>query len=83
MTTVNLEEFTLCPGRYLAATAAGDVVVTQNGEPWVVLRSIEGDQDRLSAAYANSAEFHALIEQRRQEQAVPWDMAKKQLDLDR
>lgn len=81
MTTVNLHDFTLHPDKYLAATAIGDVVVTQDGEPWVVLRAVENDQDRLSATYAHSAEFRELIKQRREEQAIPWNEAKKQLDL--
>ncbi|HEX7379696.1 MAG TPA: hypothetical protein VF278_21410 [Pirellulales bacterium] len=81
MTTVNPRDFTLHPDKYLAATAVGDVVVTQDGEPWVVLRAVEVDQDRLSATYAYSAAFHELIQQRLQEQAIPWEGAKKQLDL--
>ena len=81
MTAVTLQDFTLNAGQYLAATAADDVVVTQDGEPWVVLRAVEDDQDRLSAAYANSADFHELIEQRRKEECMTWEDAKKQLDL--
>ncbi len=37
MTTVSVQEFRLDPDQYLAATANGDVVVTQDGEPWLVL----------------------------------------------
>lgn len=80
MTTVTVQEFQLDPAQYLAATAIGDVVVTQDGEPWVVLRAVEDDQDRLSADYANSPAFWRLIEERRQEQGIAWDEAKKQLD---
>jgi prevent-host-death family protein len=80
MTTVTIQEFRRRPDEYLAATASGDVVVTQNGEPWIVFRSVDNDQDRLSATYANSPEFRQLIDERRQEQAIPWDDAKKQLD---
>lgn len=81
MTTVTFQEFTLHPDQYVAATATGDVVITQNGEPWVVPRSVDDDQDRLSAAYAESVEFRQLIEQRRREQSIPSGEAKKQLDL--
>lgn len=80
MTTVTVQEFQRHPGQYLAATATGDVVLTQDGEPWVVLRAVEDDQDRLSAAYANSPEFWRLIEERRLEPGIAWDEAKKQLD---
>ncbi len=48
MTTVSLQEFRLHPNKYLAATANGDVVLTQDGEPWVVLPAVDEDQDRLS-----------------------------------
>lgn len=81
MTNVSLNDFRLHVDRYLAAAATGDVVVTQDGEPWIVLRAVEDDQDRLSAVYANSPEFRRLIEERRREQSIPWDEAKKQLDL--
>lgn len=37
--------------------------------------------DRLSAVYTNSPEFRRLIEERRREQSIAWDEAKKQLDL--
>lgn len=80
MTNVTLNDFRLNPDEYLAAAATGDVVVTQDGEPWIVLRAVDDDQDRLSAVYANSPEFRRLIEERRREQSIPWNEAKKQLD---
>lgn len=80
MTNVSLNDFRLNPDEYLAAAATGDVVVTQDGEPWIVLRAVDDDQDRLSAVYASSPEFRRLIEERRREQSIPWDEAKKQLN---
>jgi antitoxin (DNA-binding transcriptional repressor) of toxin-antitoxin stability system len=80
MTIISLRDFRLHLDRYLAAATGGDVVVTQDGEPWRVLRAVENDQDRLSVAYANSAAFRQLIEERRREQSMPWIEAKKQLD---
>lgn len=53
------------------------------GEPWIALRAVDDDQDRLSAVYANSPEFRWLIEERRREQSIPWDEAKKQLDAEK
>ncbi len=82
MKTISVEEFRDHPDQYLAQTADGDVVLTQDGEPWVVLRAVDDDQDRLSAAYANSAEFRQMIQERRSEAAIPWDDAKHQLGLD-
>lgn len=82
MTTVSVEEFRAHPDQYLAATATGDVVLTQGGKPWVVLRSVHEDQDRLSAAYANSPEFWQMIQQRRQEQGIRWEEARPLLGLE-
>lgn len=81
MKTVTVDEFRAHPDEYLAETARGDVVLTQDGEPWIVLRAVEDDQDRLSAAYANSPAFWQMIQERRREQAIPWDEAKQQIDL--
>jgi prevent-host-death family protein len=82
MTTISVEEFRAHPDQYLAETAKGDVILTQDGRPWVVLRAVDDDQDRLSAAYATSPEFWQLIQKRRKEQGIPWEEARKQLDLD-
>lgn len=81
MTNVPLNDSRLHVDRYLAAAANGDVVVTQDGEPWIMLRAVDDDQDRLSAVYTNSPEFRRLIEERRREQSIAWDEAKKQLEL--
>jgi hypothetical protein len=56
--------------------------LTQDGEPWLVLRSVDNDQDRLSAQYAQSSEFREMIRQRRQEHGIPWDEARQRLDLE-
>jgi len=82
MTTVSIDEFRAHPDHYLAEAAKGDVILTQDGQPWVVLRAVDDDQDRISAAYADSPQFWQIIRQRRQEQGIPWEEARKQLDLD-
>jgi prevent-host-death family protein len=82
MTSVSVEEFRAHPDQYLAETEKGDVILTQNGQPWVVLRAVEDDQDRLSAAYASSPEFWQMIQRRRKEQGIPWEQARTQLDLE-
>jgi len=80
MTTISVEEFRAHPDLYLGEAAKGDVVLTQDGEPWVVLRAVSDDQERLSMQYANSPEFHRLIQERRREPGIPWDTAKQQLE---
>ncbi len=82
MTTISVEEFRANPDQYLAETAKGDVVLTQDGKPWVVVRAVDDDQKRLSAAYAQSSEFWHMIQERRQEKAIPWEEARRQLDLE-
>lgn len=82
MKTVTVEEFRAHPEQYLAETAQGDVVLTQGGEPWVVLRAVDDDQERLSAEYANSPEFRQMIQDRRAEPSISWESAKLELGLD-
>lgn len=79
MTIISIEEFRKQMDRYLAATAQNDIVLTQDGKPCYVLRSIRADN---GDDVVESAEFWAMIRQRRQEQGIPWEDAKKQLDLD-
>ena len=81
MTSVSVEEFRADPNQYLAEVEKGDVILTQDGQPWIVLRAIEDDQDRLSACYANSPEFWQMIQRRRAEQGIPWEQARTQLGL--
>ena len=80
MKTVSVEEFRAHLDHYLAEVVYDDVVVTQDGKPWVVLHAVADGVD--SSAFANSAEFWEMIRRRRQEQGIPWDEAKKLLDLD-
>jgi hypothetical protein len=82
MTIVSVEEFRASTDQYLNEAAKGDVILMQDGKPWVVLRAVEVDQDRLSAAYAESPEFWRMIQERRQEQGIPWDEARQQLGLE-
>jgi prevent-host-death family protein len=79
MTTVTIEEFRAQLDSYLAAAARETVVVTQDGQPWIVLHAAgdNGDVD-----FAQSPAFWRLIQERRGEQGIPWEEARKQLDLD-
>jgi antitoxin (DNA-binding transcriptional repressor) of toxin-antitoxin stability system len=80
--TVSMEEFRSHVDQFLEETSQGDVVLTRDGEPWVVIRAVAEDLDRDSARFANSAEFWQMIHLRRQEQGIPWEDAEKQLDAD-
>jgi antitoxin (DNA-binding transcriptional repressor) of toxin-antitoxin stability system len=82
MTIISVEEFRAHVDQYLAAAANGDVILTQDGKPRVLLRAIPGDGEQDTDDLAASPEFRRMIQQRRQEQGIPWEEARKQLDLD-
>jgi prevent-host-death family protein len=78
MTVVSVEEFRIHVDQYLEAAAQGEVVLTRGGKPIVVLQAIpENGHD----AFAGSEEFWQMIRQRRQQRGIPWEEARKQLDL--
>ena len=81
MTTVSVEEFRSQVDQYLALAAAGEVVLTQQGKPWIVLQGVPSGATADSAAFARSQEFWQMIQQRRAEQGIPWEEAKKSLNL--
>ena len=65
MTTVSVEEFREQVDRYLALAVDGEVVLTQQGKPWIVLQGLPGDPEVESEAFAHSKEFWQMIQQRR------------------
>jgi prevent-host-death family protein len=66
MKAVTVDEFRAHVDEYLAEAATDDVVLTQDGKPCLVL---------------NSEAFWKMIQERRQETGIPWEEAKKQLNL--
>jgi hypothetical protein len=82
MTVISIEQFRQQMDRYLAATAESDVILTQDGKPCVLLRAIHDTGGSDGGNFADSPEFWRMIQQRRQETGIPWEEAKKQLDLE-
>jgi antitoxin (DNA-binding transcriptional repressor) of toxin-antitoxin stability system len=82
MKTVSVEEFRAHLDDYLADAASRDLILTQEGKPWIVLRAIASEEDEDSTALARSPEFWQMIRARRQEQGIPWEQARKELELD-
>jgi antitoxin (DNA-binding transcriptional repressor) of toxin-antitoxin stability system len=80
--TVTVEEFRAHIDQYLAETAQGEVLLTQDGKPWVILRAAGQELDDDSSAFAKSPEFWRMIAERRREQGIPWEEAQKLLDLE-
>lgn len=79
MKVISIDEFRSHVDEYLAAAATGDVVLVRNGKPEVLLCAASHDPD---IEIIDSPEFWRMIHERRQEQAIPWDAARQQLDLD-
>jgi antitoxin (DNA-binding transcriptional repressor) of toxin-antitoxin stability system len=82
MKAVTIEEFRDHIDEYLAEAANDEVILTQDGKPWLVLRAAGENGAIDSQAFANSKAFWQMIDQRRKEKGIPWEEAKKQLDLD-
>jgi hypothetical protein len=82
MKTVSVEEFRAHLDEYLADAASRDVILTHDGKPWLVLRAIASEEDEGSTAFTRSPEFWRMIQERRQEQGIPWEEARKELELD-
>ena len=80
MTVISVEEFRGQVDHYLDATAAGDVVLTRDGKPVAVLKAFQ-ENGEDSHAFAESPEFWRMIRACRQEKGIPWEEARKQLDL--
>jgi hypothetical protein len=82
MKTVTVEEFRARLDECLADAASRDVILTHEGKPWLVLRAFRSCEDEDSTAFTDSPEFWQMIHERRQEKGIPWEEARKELDLD-
>jgi hypothetical protein len=82
MKTVSVEEFRAHLDEYLAGAASRDLILTNEGKPWLVVRAIAAEADEGSAAFTRSPEFWQMIRERRQERGIPWEEARKELGLD-
>jgi antitoxin (DNA-binding transcriptional repressor) of toxin-antitoxin stability system len=82
MKAVSIEEFRAHLDEYLADAASSDVILTNEGKPWLVLRAIAAPENEDSTACTRSPEFWQMIRERRQEQGIPWEKARKELGLD-
>jgi antitoxin (DNA-binding transcriptional repressor) of toxin-antitoxin stability system len=81
VTVVSVEEFRAHLDQYLEATVQGEVVLTRGGKPIAILHALPENGDQDSDPFVGSDEFWRMIRLRRQEQGIPWEEARKQLDL--
>jgi antitoxin (DNA-binding transcriptional repressor) of toxin-antitoxin stability system len=82
MKTVTIEEFRARLDECLADAASRDVILTNEGKPWLVLHAIGSPKEQDSTAFTASSEFWRMIHERRREQGIPWEEARKELDQD-
>ena len=82
MKVVSTEEFRNHLEQYLASAAGEEIVLTEDGQPYLLLQGISDSADSESGSWCSSPEFWDMIHQRRQEQALRWEEAKRQLAQD-
>lgn len=82
MKVVSTEEFRNHLDQYLASAADEEIVLTENGQPYILLQHISDSEGLDSASWSSSPDFWDMIHQRRQERAIRWEEAKQQLALD-
>ena len=82
MKVVSTEEFREHLDQYLAFAAREEIVLTENGQPYVLMQGISDSEDMGSDEWESSPDFWNMIHQRRQEQTMRWEQAKQQLALD-
>ncbi len=78
MKTIDIAQFSANPQQYVNDSQQEAIVVTREGRPCAVLHGV--DDDLETAELAHSAEFWAMIEQRRRETTIPWEEAKRRLE---
>ena len=78
MKTVEAAEFAANVNQHLQAALSEDIVIMQAGKPCAVVHGLDYDDEQMELV--NSPEFWAMIEQRRRQPTIPWEVAKKQLE---
>ena len=82
MKTLTVEEFRTHVDQCLVQVDSEDVLLTRDGRPWAWFRAVPRDMDADSHAFADDPEFWTMIRERRQEQGIPWEEAKRLLNND-
>lgn len=81
MKTVSVEEFRTNVDQYLAEAERENVLLTRDDIPCMLLQSIANLPNGDSEEFVGSPEFWRMIRERRNEQPIPWDEAKKSLGV--
>jgi hypothetical protein len=78
MKTVNAEQFAANVNQYLEDSLTETIIVTQAGKPCAIVKGLHYDDEQMQLI--ESHEFWTMIEQRRREPTMPWDVAKQRLE---
>jgi antitoxin (DNA-binding transcriptional repressor) of toxin-antitoxin stability system len=79
MKTVDAGQFAANVNQYLQDAPSEAVIVTQAGRPCAVLHGLDYDGEQMELA--GSHDFWSMIKERRKGRTIPWETAKKQLEL--
>jgi hypothetical protein len=79
MRTIDIAQFSANPLQYVDDSQQETIVVTRLGKPCAVLHGVEDDLE--TSELAHSSEFWTMIQQRRSEPTIPWEVAEKELDV--
>lgn len=78
MRTIDIAQFSANPLQYVDDSQQEAIVVTRQGRPCAVVHGVPDDLE--SSELAHSREFWTVIEQRRREPTIRWDIAKQRLE---
>jgi hypothetical protein len=79
MKSVDAGHFAENLDQFLNDSQSEAIVVTQARKPCAVVRGLNYDEEDLQ--YINSKEFWSMIRERRKGPTIPWEVAKKRLEL--
>jgi hypothetical protein len=82
MKVVSTEEFRKLVDQYLASAAREEIVLTENDHPPILLQGLSDSEGNKSDSWESSPDFWDMIRQRRREQSLCWQEAKRQLALE-
>lgn len=78
MKSIDSNRFAANIDQYLQDLLSETIVLTKAGRPCAIVRGLDYDDEQLELA--NSREFWTMIQERRREPAIPWEVAKQQLE---
>jgi prevent-host-death family protein len=77
MKTIDINQLTANPQRYLDEAQEEEIIVTSNGMPRAVLHGVDDDVE--TAELVRSPEFWKMIQERREQPTIPLEELKRRL----